>query len=594
LCVFEQNSKGALWEWPTESGVHALIEVDLEFDQQLERVHEYRVVFVVDTSGSMSTSINSVKQSLQYFLDQWSKTMDRDPQMTREIAILAFDDNVKTVYPMGKFSTNIHYQIVGHIAALKAGGSTDLGKALNEALSLIMKEQARHLMPTYLIFLTDGQPRVGLQSAKEIRDLKESFKIPWLYTFSLGFEKDYDSEILFNIGEFIHIDNVVQMGECIGTLYFAMERAIATDASVRFQQGTSPFNPPWDSVFTSADAPENKIHVGILRPRLKRKVLFFVRNYTERFVGKEGEMHSLSVEMFYSIIRQGRLENERLTNQILLLKKNPEAEGPKFLRILGESFAGDIRKYVRYYVELTVDMKDRLEIIAQMLWSFWSSLKDPQAQKNSQVLGNCLKSLKEPGSSPSKLIHSFFLTSDLVTKDIRELPELQTVSNQFARAATQGYDVSHARGYGDIPNDTDFILHPGRYSDSDSSPTGYGDIDDDSDSTQGMEWLERQLFYSPNPALDRAKSEDILAQQPPRTFLVRKKSADRLVVSWKPDEGLIKHFLIAYNDQSRVFWVETDPSTKYHSFKDIINVYQLVPIALNVKSIGSVTGYGTF
>jgi Ca-activated chloride channel family protein len=106
------------------------------------------VILVLDISGSMrGEKIEQAKEALNFVLDNLN---DED-----RFSIIAFSTSTRP-YARGLVSAAERGEARDFVDRLEAGGSTDINRALLEALSMADDER-----PTILIFLTDGLPTVG-------------------------------------------------------------------------------------------------------------------------------------------------------------------------------------------------------------------------------------------------------------------------------------------------------------------------------------------------------------------------------------------------------------------------------------------------
>lgn len=106
------------------------------------------VILVLDVSGSMrGEKIQQAKEALNFVLDNLNEK-DR-------FNIIAFSTSTRT-YARELVPAEERGEARDFVARLEASGSTDINRALLEALAMADPER-----PTILIFLTDGLPTVG-------------------------------------------------------------------------------------------------------------------------------------------------------------------------------------------------------------------------------------------------------------------------------------------------------------------------------------------------------------------------------------------------------------------------------------------------
>jgi Ca-activated chloride channel family protein len=137
------------------------------------------VVLVLDVSGSMmGTKLEQAKRALHYILDQLGPH-DR-------FNIIAFSTGLRpyasTLRPAEERAAAKEF-----VDRLKAGGSTDIHRALLEALALL-RQSGEASRPALLIFLTDGLPTQGITDVDRIiaNVQREAPKQVRLFSFGVG------------------------------------------------------------------------------------------------------------------------------------------------------------------------------------------------------------------------------------------------------------------------------------------------------------------------------------------------------------------------------------------------------------------------
>jgi Ca-activated chloride channel family protein len=115
------------------------------------------VILVLDVSGSMKgQKIEQAKQALNYVLNNLN---DED-----HFNVLAFSTSTR-VYNRELVTAGERGEARDFVTRLEAAGSTDINRALLEALEMVDPER-----PTILIFLTDGLPTLGETDINRIID----------------------------------------------------------------------------------------------------------------------------------------------------------------------------------------------------------------------------------------------------------------------------------------------------------------------------------------------------------------------------------------------------------------------------------------
>ena len=113
------------------------------------------VILVLDQSGSMEgEKFRQAKDALRYVL----KHLNPDDRFQ----IIAFSTGLETYTPDLQSASRAS-EALSWVDRLSAAGSTDINRALLEAVSMVDPER-----PAYLIFLTDGLPTEGVEDSEQI------------------------------------------------------------------------------------------------------------------------------------------------------------------------------------------------------------------------------------------------------------------------------------------------------------------------------------------------------------------------------------------------------------------------------------------
>ena len=130
----------------------------------------------------------------------------------------------------------------GWIDHLRAGGSTDINRALLEALAELdagkSKEAAR---PAYVLFLTDGQPTVGETDAERIVTNAENNtpaeQSVRLFPFGIGY--DVNTDLLDTLGSLLggrssYVQPDERIDEAVGSFYAQISTPVLAEYRARF------------------------------------------------------------------------------------------------------------------------------------------------------------------------------------------------------------------------------------------------------------------------------------------------------------------------------------------------------------------------
>jgi len=152
-----------------------LISPKVHFEEK--EVIEKDIVFVIDTSGSMSgEKIKQAKSALRYCV-QSLRPGDR-------FNIIAFATDVEAMENgLTKADENSKEKALAFIEKMQATGGTDINGALTQALS----SQRHPKRPFILLFLTDGKPTVGTTGENQIvASVKAASQGARVFVFGVG------------------------------------------------------------------------------------------------------------------------------------------------------------------------------------------------------------------------------------------------------------------------------------------------------------------------------------------------------------------------------------------------------------------------
>jgi Ca-activated chloride channel family protein len=182
------------------------------------------VIVVLDTSGSMEgEKIEQAKGALRSILDRLN-TGDR-------FTIVEFSTGVRT-FSNELLSPDQAPAALDWVQNLQATGGTDINGGLQTALSLV--DAGR---PTYILFLTDGQPTEGEVNIPAILGNVTVNAPDGIRLFSFGVGDDVDTVLLDTIAQQNHGASVyVRPGEAldqaVGELYGKISTPVLTDLSL--------------------------------------------------------------------------------------------------------------------------------------------------------------------------------------------------------------------------------------------------------------------------------------------------------------------------------------------------------------------------
>ena len=146
------------------------------------------VILVLDSSGSMKgEKIDQARRALKFVLEHLNSE-DRFNVITFATGLVPFANSLQTVS-----ASSDAERFVDQIAA---GGSTDINRALLEALS-----ETDPNRPATVIFLTDGLPTVGEMDTQKILDNVNQAAGANVHLFTFGVGDDVNTLLLDTLGE---------------------------------------------------------------------------------------------------------------------------------------------------------------------------------------------------------------------------------------------------------------------------------------------------------------------------------------------------------------------------------------------------------
>lgn len=221
----DETGFGLLSYKPTGEDGFFILFLSPEIRQEEERVAK-DVIFVLDVSGSMEgEKLRQAKEALKFVLSRLYRE-DRFNVLVFSTGVYRFADSLVPASEKEKARE--------FVEELQAGGSTNIYQALMEALADVEDR------PTYLLFLTDGLPTVGITDVHRIVE-EVSRKIPRnvrLFTFGVG--DDVNTFLLDKLAsEHRGISTYVRPGEdleaAVSTFYSRISSPVLTDLSLEFK-----------------------------------------------------------------------------------------------------------------------------------------------------------------------------------------------------------------------------------------------------------------------------------------------------------------------------------------------------------------------
>jgi Ca-activated chloride channel family protein len=188
------------------------------------RVVDKDVILVLDVSGSMQgVKIDQAKRALYYILDQLNPN-DR-------FNLIVFSTSTQA-YAASLRPASAREDARNFVTRLRAEGSTDINRALLEAMRMTDKER-----PTIVIFLTDGLPTTGETNAQKIiaNVTAAAPKNVRLFTFGVG--DDVNTLLLDSLAEKLrgasgYVRPNEKIDEIVSAFYAKVSTPVLADVSI--------------------------------------------------------------------------------------------------------------------------------------------------------------------------------------------------------------------------------------------------------------------------------------------------------------------------------------------------------------------------
>jgi Ca-activated chloride channel family protein len=188
------------------------------------------VVIMIDRSGSMKgKKIEDAKKSVRFVINHLRKG-DR-------FNIVAYDSKIESFKDgMQPFDEESRKAALGFVEGIYAGGATNIDGALQTGLKMVEDEK----LPSYVLFLTDGQPTVGETNESKIvvRTKKANERRARILSLGLGY--DVNSRLLdrlsrANHGQSLYIRENENLETVVANLYEKINSPVMTDVTIAFE-----------------------------------------------------------------------------------------------------------------------------------------------------------------------------------------------------------------------------------------------------------------------------------------------------------------------------------------------------------------------
>ncbi len=199
------------------------------------------VVFVLDVSGSMEgAKLGQAKDAIAYVVEHLNPG-DRFNLIAFSTGVRLWSEALQEATP------ETMTDALAWIDDLAASGSTDINRALLEALAQFQIQPAEDAGAGYVLFMTDGLPTQGETNASKIVQNAVSNRPPLrtlrLFTFGVGYDVNTDlldavSRQLGGRSSYVRPDEAID--EAVSSFYNTIQTPVLTSVSLAFDEGVAP------------------------------------------------------------------------------------------------------------------------------------------------------------------------------------------------------------------------------------------------------------------------------------------------------------------------------------------------------------------
>ncbi len=208
----------------TEDGFFAmLIAPSLEIDEVIEK----DVILVLDTSGSMEgEKMRQAQDALTFVLDHLNPG-DRFNVVSFSTGVRSFSDRLEPLRSLPEARR--------FVQDMRAEGSTDINRALLEALATLPRQSRR---PAIIIFLTDGLPTSGVTDPDLILNNIDQAAASTVRIFPFGVGDDVDTFLLDSLarqerGASTYVRPGERVDEAVSAFYAKVSTPVLADVTLR-------------------------------------------------------------------------------------------------------------------------------------------------------------------------------------------------------------------------------------------------------------------------------------------------------------------------------------------------------------------------
>jgi Ca-activated chloride channel family protein len=192
------------------------------------------IALVIDRSGSMSGSkLEKAKEAAIFCL--------RNLTGADRAAVIAYDDQVRTVSPSRALSPDVKNSIIADVRAIHSGGSTNLSGGWLTGAQEVANHQHEANYLNRAILLSDGLANVGITEPAELEKHADQLRVRGVSTTTMGIGADFDEHLMERMavkggGHFYFIENAQQIADIlhreIGEVLSTIARKVTLELTV--------------------------------------------------------------------------------------------------------------------------------------------------------------------------------------------------------------------------------------------------------------------------------------------------------------------------------------------------------------------------
>lgn len=215
--------------WGSEEDKYFMFLASPSYVDKKEKVINKNVIFVLDSSGSMSgKKIVQAKEAARFVINHL--------EPSDMFSLIDFDDGVSFFsQEVVQASQGNIEKALGFVDDIEDSGGTNINEALLKGLKMV----SQGVRPTYILFLTDGLPTVGVTDTAEIlKNIgRANDKNSRVFVFGVGY--DVNTELLDRIsldnrGTSVYVSENDNLEVAISQFYEKMSSPLLADLQVEF------------------------------------------------------------------------------------------------------------------------------------------------------------------------------------------------------------------------------------------------------------------------------------------------------------------------------------------------------------------------